>query len=165
MNYFKSPETLEALKKQYRELAQTHHPDNGGTTEAMQSINSEYERLFEKLKNTHQTQDGTTYTAKEDNPETASQFIDLIQQLMEMDDIVIEIIGCFVWVSGKTKPHKDKLKALGFKWHSKKLCWYLPPLGYNRRSRKDYSLEEIRIMYGSNGQVNSKGMAKITASA
>ena len=28
--YFNSPQTLEELKKQYRELARKHHPDNGG---------------------------------------------------------------------------------------------------------------------------------------
>jgi len=56
--------------------------------------------------------------------ETADSFKDLINELMKLDDIVIEIIGCFIWVTGNTKPNKDKLKSLGFQWHSKKyaLC-------------------------------------------
>ena len=37
-----------------------------------------------------------------------------------MDDIEIEIIGCFVWVTGNTKLYKEKLKELKFQWHSKK---------------------------------------------
>ena len=31
------------------------------------------------------------------------------------------------WVSGNTKPIKDKLKAMGFKWAPKKKMWYLRP--------------------------------------
>jgi len=165
MKHFSSPQTLEELKKQYRELAKEHHPDNGGNTATMQAINAEYEELFEKLKNTHATYDGTTYTTEKDNTETAEQFIELINELMKMDNIVIEIIGCFVWVSGETKPHKEKLKELKFRWHTKKSCWYLKPEDYKRRSHKDYSLDEIRSMYGTSGQVNSNGLNKVTATA
>ena len=155
------PETLEALKKQYRELAQKHHPDNGGDSDTMKAINSEYSRLFPKLKDIHQTKDGEKFTAKESSNETADQFIELINELMKMDDIIIEVIGCFVWVSGDTKTHKERLKALKFKWHSKKLCWYLAPEDYRRRSRKNYDLDEIRNMYGTSGEMNSKGTRKI----
>jgi len=163
MKHFNNPQTLEELKKQYRELAKEHHPDNGGNTATMQAINAEYEKLFEKLKNTHATHDGTTYTTEKDNPETAEQFIELISELMKMDNITIEIIGCFVWVSGETKPYKEKLKELKFRWHSKKLCWYLKPEDYKRRSHKDYSLDEIRSMYGTSGQVTSNGLNKIVS--
>ena len=37
-----TPKTLEELKKQYRALAMKHHPDCGGTVEAMQQNNNEY---------------------------------------------------------------------------------------------------------------------------
>jgi len=164
MNYFTpTPKTLEELKKLYRALAHQHHPDNGGDTEAMKTINGQYETLFAKLKNIHQNKDGETYTKETD--ETANQFIELINELMKMDNITIEIIGCFVWVSGDTKPHKEKLKDLKFRWHSKKICWYLKPEDYKRRSHKDYSLDEIRSMYGTSGEVRSNGKDKITASA
>ena len=161
MKYFNNPKTLEELKKQYRELAMKHHPDKGGSNEAMKAINAEYDELFPKLKDTHRTKDGETYTARQASTETADQFKDLISQLMRMDDIVIEIIGCFVWVTGDTKPHKEQLKALGFKWHSKKSAWFLAPEDYRKRSRKDYSLEHIRSMYGTSGQVSSRGVRKL----
>ena len=164
-NFFSNPRTLEELKKQYRELAKKHHPDNGGDTVTMQAVNNEYDALFPKLKNVHQTKDGTTYTAKQDSTETADQFKDLITELMRMDNIVIEIIGCFVWVTGETKPHKDQLKALKFQWHSKKLAWYLKPEDYRRKSRKDYGLDEIRAMYGTSGEMNSQGTTKLDAVA
>ena len=102
-----------------------------------------------------------SYTARQENTETADQFIDLINELMRMDDIIIEIIGCFVWVTGNTKPYKDILKGLKFQWHSKKIAWYLKPDDYRKRSRKDYDLNEIRAMYGTSGEMNSNGTVKI----
>lgn len=156
-----TPKTLEELKAQYRKLVFQHHPDKGGSTEAMQEVNSEYDTLFSKLKDVHQTKDGETYTAKQATTETADQFKDLLNELMKMDNIEIEIIGCFVWVTGNTKPHREKLKALKFQWHSKKLAWYLKPENYKRKSRREYGLDEIRQMYGTSGKTHSEGTTKL----
>ena len=41
MKWFKNPETLEDLKKQYHRLAMKHRPDVGGTVQAMKEINAE----------------------------------------------------------------------------------------------------------------------------
>lgn len=59
---------LEELKKAYRDLALKHHPDCGGTNEAMKLINAEYEDLFKRIerglsdddakKNYHKLDDG-----------------------------------------------------------------------------------------------------------
>ena len=161
IKYFQNAQTLEDLKKQYRELALKHHPDRGGSNEIMKAVNKEYDELFEKLKDVHKTKDGQTYRAKQQSTETSEQFKDIISVLMKMDGIIIEIIGCFVWVTGNTKPYKNKLKALNLKWHSKKFAWYLKPEDYTIRSRRDYGLEEIREMYGTDGAVNSKGTKKL----
>jgi len=161
MRYFNNPKTLEELKQQYRELAFRHHPDKGGCNETMKIINSEYDALFSKLKDIHKNKDGETYTAEQESTETADQFKDLINELMKMDDITIEVIGSFVWITGNTKPYKDRLKSLKFQWHTKKTAWYLKPENYKRKNRKDYNLDEIRTMYGTSGKVNSKGTIKI----
>ena len=34
------------LKRQYRKLAIANHPDKGGSTQAMQEINAEFETLY-----------------------------------------------------------------------------------------------------------------------
>jgi curved DNA-binding protein CbpA len=156
-----TPKTAEELKAMYRKLAFTHHPDRGGSNEAMKQVNNEYDALFPKLKDIHQTKDGETYTSRQASTETAEHFKDLIAELMKMDGITIEVIGCFVWVTGDTKPNKDRLKALGFQWHSKKYAWYLAPEDYRKRSRRDYGLDEIRQMYGTSGEVKSRGSVKI----
>jgi DnaJ-class molecular chaperone len=156
-----TPKTLEELKAQYRKLAFAHHPDRGGDPEAMKQINNEYDELFPRLKDIHQTKDGTTYTARQTSTETADSFKDLIAELMKLDGITIEIIGCFVWVTGDTRPNKERRKALGFRWHSTKFAWYLKPEDYRKRSRKDYDLDTIRDMYGTSGEVKSRGTVKI----
>jgi curved DNA-binding protein CbpA len=160
-----TPQTLEELKAMYRKLAMEHHPDRGGDIEAMKAINNEYDLLFPKLKDVHKTKDGQTYTARETSTETPEHFKNLIDQLMRMDDIIIEVIGCFVWVTGNTKPHREQLKELKFQWHSKKIAWYLKPEDYKKRSRKDYGLDEIREMYGTSGAMNSNGTIKINQAA
>ena len=155
------PETLEELKSQYRQLAMAHHPDRGGDTETMKAINAEYDTLFPLLKDIHKNKDGDVYTARQASSETAEQFKALIDELMKMDDITIEIIGCFVWVTGDTKPYREQLKELKFHWHSKKIAWYLKPENYRKQSRRNYDFDEIRAMYGSNGQMNSRGTIKL----
>lgn len=54
--YFKDMNTLEELRRQYRDLLKTFHPDNAnGSTEATQEINAEYDKLFKVLKNRHES--------------------------------------------------------------------------------------------------------------
>ena len=146
MIYFKDVRTLEELKSEYHRLCMAHHPDRGGSTEAMQIVNAEYAELFQMVKDKHANKDGKTYTrSTEEAPEA---FQNLIEALLRLNGIKISIIGSFVWVEGNTKLHKDVLKGLGFRWHSKKQCWFLSPVGYQRRGRQEYSMEEIRRMYG-----------------
>jgi len=163
MNYFHPlPETLEQLKKAYRKLAFKHHPDNGGNEEEMKTVNSQYAKLFEILKNIHVNAQGEKYT-KETN-ETPEQFISIINELIRFEGILIEIIGSFIWVSGNTKPYKEQLKEMGFKWSSNKTSWYLAPEGYKRRNRQTYSMEEIRNMYGSQ-EVQNKPYSKLAVNS
>lgn len=115
--------TLEELKKAYHRLCLKLHPDVGGSDEEMKILNADYE--------------------------TPQEFQWLIAELLKLDGIEIEIIGCFVWITGDTKPHKERLKALGFRWHSKKRCWYKSPDGYRRWGKGEYTMDEIRGMYSS----------------
>lgn len=139
--------TLEELKKEYHRLCLKLHPDVGGSDEAMKILNAEYEKLFERVKNIHVNKEGETYERETD--ETPEEFQTLIAELQKLDGSEIEIIGCFVWVSGDTRPHKERLKELGFKWHRKKCCWYKSPVGYHRWGGGEYSMDEIRDMYSS----------------
>ena len=55
--YFKNVQTLDELRKQYKDLLKKYHPDNGGSEEATKAINVEYEKLFKILKDSHARQD------------------------------------------------------------------------------------------------------------
>jgi hypothetical protein len=61
----------------------------------MKAVNSEYDELFQRLKDIHRTKDGETYRVKEETSETSEQFKGIIDELMKMDEIVIEIIRLF----------------------------------------------------------------------
>ncbi len=118
------PVTCEELKSLYRKLAMANHPDTGGDAEAMKAINDEYEYLFSRLKNIHANAQGEKYTStgSRETQETPEQFIEIIDRLIRFEEIKIEIIGAFIWVSGNTKVYKEELKEMGFKWHSKKFA-------------------------------------------
>jgi len=68
MKYFIECKTLDELKKEYRRLAMIHHPDVGGTVEAMQAINAEFEALFPVFR---MAQDKATQTR---SSETAAEY-------------------------------------------------------------------------------------------
>lgn len=149
MTYIQQVSTLEELKKAYKKLALKLHPDCGGSNEEMAQLNNEYDELFSKLKNTHKNKDGETYT--KETTETPEQFKDILNRLfaLKMDGVAIEIVGTFIWLTGNTKPYKDDLKALAFRYSPKKYAWYKAPSDYKKRSRKHYDMNTLREMYGT----------------
>lgn len=149
MKWFKNPRTLEELKKQYKQLAMEHHPDRGGSTETMQEINNEYDVLFSSLKNTHSTAEGETYTTEKETTETPEEFKNIINILINLEGVNIEICGSWLWLTGNTKEHKEVLKSLKFRWSKSKQAWYYHTSDYKKKSKKTFSLDEIRDLYGS----------------
>lgn len=154
-----TPKSLEELKKQYRTLAMKQHPDCGGTVEAMQQINNEYDTLFEQLKTIHTTPTGDTYKANTN--ETPEQFKNIINRLIVLEGISIEIIGSWVWVTGNTYQHKEIIKSLMFRWSNSKKAWYFHGDNYHKTSKKTFTLDEIRDLYGSQ-TITSKPQLKLT---
>ena len=150
MKYFKNCKTAEELKKEYRKLAMKLHPDIvGGDGEEFKAMQAEFEKLWERLKDVHQTAEGKTYTAKQETAETPQEFIHIINVLIGLQGVDVEICGSWIWVSGNTKAHKETLKQLNFKWANKKKAWYYHAEPYHKRSRRELTLDEIRDMFGS----------------
>lgn len=155
MTYFKNVETLEELRKQYKELLKTHHPDNGGNVADMQEINAEYDRLFKVLKDKHESKQTNTDGAKADfnnykyDFEADEKLREVLQKIISFANINIEIVGCWLWVDGNTYEYKDTLKALGFKWAREKKKWYFHTEAFRKRSKRKLSMDDIRSYYGS----------------
>ena len=159
--YFKNVRTLEELKKQYRVLAMKNHPDKGGDVEIMKAINAEYDELFKRVKDIHVNAKGETYT--KETTEAPNEFRDIIDKLMKMVGVHIELIGSFIWLSGNTKPFKDILKELGFKWSKGKSMWYKAPEGYRRKTRTNHSIDDIRDMFGVRFEADGYGRTMLQA--
>ncbi len=168
MTYFKDINTLEELRKQYKELLKKHHPDNGGNVADMQEINAEYDRLFKILKDRHESKsadskDGNAKTdfnnMKYDFSEDA-KLREVLQQIITFDGINIEIVGCWIWVDGNTYEYKDTLKNIGFKWAREKKKWYFHTEAFRKRSHKKLSMEDIRNYYGST-EVETDGTKRL----
>lgn len=156
MTYFKDVNTLEELRKQYKELLKKYHPDNPqGSTEATQEINSEYDNLFKLLKNRHEhkadnandnnnSYDNMKYDFTED-----IKLSEVLQHIIILEGINIEIIGSWIWVDGNTYEHKDTFKTLGFRWAKEKKKWYFHTEAFRKRSKRKLSMDDIRDYYGS----------------
>lgn len=144
--YFKNVTTLDELKKEYRRLAMLHHPDRGGDLETMKAINAEHDRLFEVLKQQH----NAAADADHQTTETAEEFREILVELFRIEGITIELCGSWLWVGGNTRPAREKLKALKFRWSSNKQLWYWHhPEQTSRHYRGSRSMDEIRGKYGS----------------
>jgi len=166
--YFKNAETLEQLRKQYKDLLKKHHPDNGGNLTDMQEINAEYDRLFKVLKDRHESKSADS---KENNAKTDfnnmkydfsedAKLREVLQQIITFDGINIEIVGCWIWVDGNTYDYKDTLKSIGFKWAREKKKWYFHTEAFRKRSKKKLSMEDIRNYYGST-EVETDGTKRL----
>lgn len=157
--YFNNIQTLEQLRKEYKRLLKLHHPDNGGTKEASRTINNEYEALFKILKDRHDSKeaaDTADNSKATDNSksnmydfEADKALREVLQKIINFEGIEIEIIGCWIWVSGDTYRHKAELKETGFKWASQKKMWYFHNDSYRKSSNKKLNIEDIRNYYGS----------------
>jgi len=158
MTYFKDVNTLEELRKQYRDLLKKFHPDNGGNVSDMQEINAEYDKLFKVLKDRHERKSADTsnangtqspYTSNMYDWENDKALREVLQKIINFNGIEIEIIGQWIWISGNTYKYKKELKEIGFKWASQKKMWHWKSETYQKKCHKTLSMDDIRNYYGS----------------
>ena len=122
--YFTNVNTLEELRKQYKNLLKMYHPDNAnGSTEATQEINAEYDRLFKLLKNQrcNNTEDNnnTAYENMKYDFSEDQALREMLNKIIGFSNVTIEICGSWIWVFNSYEYRKE-LKEAGFKYASKK---------------------------------------------
>ena len=170
--YFKDINTLEELRRQYRDLLKKYHPDNaGGNTEACQEINAEYDKLFKILKDRHESKTTGSQNDQKAQSDYSQNMYDwendralreTLEKIINFDGIEIEIAGQWIWISGNTYIYKNELKEIGFKWASQKKQWYFHTDIFRKKSHKTLSMEDIRSYYGST-KVNTMHMELLEA--
>ena len=158
--FFAGCSTVAEIKSLYKTLAFKYHPDHGGSTEMMQALNNAYEQALKDCDGkTVIGSDGKEHTYRWD-AETEKTLIDMIDKLMslQMENVEVDLIGLWIWVTGDTKPHKESLgkNGLGLSWHSTRLCWYFKPYA-GRSWGSNASLEELAKTYG---KVNANDLSK-----
>ena len=144
---FKGIEGINEAKKIYKQLAKKLHPDVGGSDELFKMLNSIYTNILEN----------GIYFSNEF--EFDLEIEKIISQILHYENILIEVVGSLVWVSGDTREIKEKLKELNFKWASKKKLWFYGEM--KGRNPNEKSMEEIKGKYGCE-TVKTKEKGKLT---
>lgn len=111
-NEFSEVTGINEAKKVYKTLAKKLHPDVGGSEEEFKLLNAVYTDLIEHK----------IYFSNDIKIDIELEKV--ISLILHFENIIIELVGSWIWVSGDTKEIKDKLKELGFKWACKKKMWY-----------------------------------------
>jgi len=145
MNYFKECKTVDEVKILYRSLAMQNHPDKGGSTETMQAINSEYAFACAKILKGDNLSDVET----EAEILKAEKYREALEKIINLEGIIIELVGSWIWVTGNTYPHRAIFKQSGFIFAPKKVAWYFRTDEFKTHNRQQLSLEEIKSKYGS----------------
>lgn len=164
MKYFKEIETLEELKVEYKRLVMELHPDRNkdrDTTAQFQDMQNEYEELFEQVKNLHKTKDGEIYEKATD--EDINEFRRILNIIIKYENCTIDIIGSWIWIYGETKEHKEELKNLKFSWSNNKKAWSFHREKYFKKSKNQYSLNDLQNMFRTVRVDDVKEQSKLTA--
>jgi curved DNA-binding protein CbpA len=147
-NYFRDCKNLQEVKKLYRDLALKLHPDKGGNTQDMQELNAAYEAVlnnpFFKFR-----KDSDDTSTEEANRKEFIRYRDVVNQIINLEGLIIEIIGDWVWLSGLTYPYRKQLREIGFLFAPNKVMWFYRPAEYKSANRKPLPIEVIRNKYGS----------------
>jgi len=150
MKYFNTQfESLTELRKFYYKLALQFHPDRGGKEETMKNVNNEFEIISNRLINGDTSFSPNRKVWETKVSEEMQNKINDIVCFFSITNLRVEIIGGWLWVTGNTYPVKKDLKENGFKFSKNKIAWYWHPEGYRKRSKKQFGIDDIRTMFGS----------------
>lgn len=142
-------DSIEAIKKHFRQLAKQYHSDFGGTDEQFRELHSEYEYLIKNFIKTEYK-----------DIEVPKYIQELIDKLIYYDDLELELVGTWLWVGGNTLLYKDNLKKLGLFYSSKHHKWYYNGMAKKVRKCTKSSIDEIKQFYGVK-EVKSVGTYKL----
>ena len=149
-NEFMDIDTLEEAKKVFKKLAKKLHPDLGGCVEEFKELNNFYHSFIEN---------GFNFFDNFSSEDFSIEVEKIVSQILHFENLIIEVIGSWIWVKGDTMPIKEDLKEIGFKWARNKKMWYFGKRSKGSRG-KEHDINDIRSKYGSTS-INTKSNQKI----
>ena len=151
--YFKNITTIEELRAQYKALCIKLHPDKPtGDKRLFVEMQAEYEQLIKNFTNNIEN----SFTI-----EGEVELSKMIDKLINLNGLIIELCGTWLWITGNTIEHKDSLKSFGFRWAKKKVKWYWTPYKTKRKGKKTMDMEYIREKYGTKTFVNKTNLIAV----
>ena len=147
-NFFAKCTSILEVKQDYKLIALQYHPERDGDKEMMQKVNMDYSDIKKNplLNFENQSQEEET---------DFLNFPEIIGKIITWD-VSIELIGNWIWISGKTYNYRNELKKLGFRWSQNKFCWYLPPKNKTNNTPKAKTMDYIRAKHGSDTVTSTK---------
>lgn len=145
------------IKTRFRELCKIHHPDLGGSHEAMIALRAAYEAKLRGEFRKSMDADETEATM-----DLERELADKVAIVVGLEGLIVELVGKWLWITGETYTHKDTLKREGFSWASKKRAWTFHRAVDACTSYGKKSLAEIRGKYGSAILRGGNGHARLT---
>ncbi len=97
LKVFEGIDGIKEAKKIYKTLAKKLHPDTGGTEEEFKILNAVYTNLIENK----------IYFSNDSKIDIELEKI--ISLILHFENITIELIGSWIWISGDTKAIKEQL--------------------------------------------------------
>ncbi len=98
------------------------------------------------------------YKEKENLP--LADIINKIAKLLDNDDIEIEIVGSWLWISGDSKQYKNEIKEAGFKFSNAKKMWFYSCKTEYKAIKSNIDIDKIRLKYGSEILKNKSQLKK-----
>lgn len=140
--------TFADIKVAYRRACSIYHPDrNPAGLEMMKLVNAAYQALHDYV--------AAAGAARRDERNGIDD-IDLgdvlneaLNAVINLEGIVIEICGSWIWLSGNTREHKEVIKEAGYRWAPKKCMWSFCGSEKRSSSRGKFSMDDIRSRHGS----------------
>jgi len=150
-NYFQGCYSVASIKTIYRKLAFQFHPDvNPDIDESfMKEINNQYHAALKSANGQSTTDDDGRRHEYKYNYDVEQSLIDKIRELLSinMENVNIELVGTWIWLSGNTKPYREALKQAKCRWHAKRLMWYYQNSTY-KHHYCDCNFDDLKMKYG-----------------
>jgi hypothetical protein len=145
-HWFFGSRTEREIKKRFHELMLIHHPDRGGNLQICQEIVGQYREALKSCQYTGVEWNGQHQDYQYDET-LEKEFEEAMNWAMTLTFCKIELIGTWLWVTGKTQPIRDMLKEKGFHWAKRKETWCFH-VGLWRKNKKHFHLDDLRARHG-----------------